>query len=134
MPRTPEEQPTAFSRAVAQGIADAIDEAGMSQAAVARKAGLSVNYFNERMRMVKSFTLSDIDKIAGALRFNPARFLLAIDAEQTSAPNVGRNDDTSGIDELGVLTEDELSKRDLDLAALRDQENPTDGNDARPRP
>jgi transcriptional regulator with XRE-family HTH domain len=112
MPRTPEEEPTSFSRAVAQGIADAIEEAGMSQAAVARKAGLSTNYFNERMRLVKSFTLSDIDKIARALRFNPARFLLDVDPQ-----NVGPADDASDTDELPILTRADMEQRRWDLAA-----------------
>lgn len=48
--------------------------------------------------------------------------------------DVGWNGDTAGIDNLGILTKTELEKRDFDKAALRDQEDTSDGDDARPSP
>jgi transcriptional regulator with XRE-family HTH domain len=55
--------------------------------------------------------------------------------EERKMEDVGRNGDTAGIDELGILTKTELGKRDFDKAALRDQEEGTsDGDDARPSP
>ena len=52
-----------------------------SQAWLARKADLSENYLSERLRLVKSFTLTDIEKIADALGIDPVQFLLDMDRE-----------------------------------------------------
>lgn len=81
MGKKAEEVPGAFSIAVAKGIADAIDLADMSQAAVARRSGMSATYLGERLLLRKSFTLHDIEKLSRTLHLDPVRFLIDVDVE-----------------------------------------------------
>lgn len=99
----------------------------MSQADIARGTDLSANYLGERLRDEKAFTLSDVEQIAEFFDLEPDTFLIEV-----SRAYVGAEGDTAGVEQLGVLTAEELAKRDLDLAALKDEKGTTDGDDAGP--
>lgn len=114
VPTNKEQPPTPYSRATSAAIRARIDRLGVSNAAVARKSGLSANYLNERLRDEKSFTLSDIDMLATYFEIAPARLM----READQLMSVSGHDDTLGTDELPILTASELKQRDLDLAAM----------------
>jgi len=137
---TKEPKPTPFSLETARAIKARIDHLGVSNAAVARRTGLSANYLNERLREEKSFTLSDVERLASYFGVEPGALMRSVLNPDVSAPA-----DTSLIDEIPVLTRDELQKEDLGLAAhhgedatqqLAVDEEPDqeadDGDDARP--
>jgi transcriptional regulator with XRE-family HTH domain len=132
VPTKREQPPTAFAVATTREIKARIEELGVTNAAVARKTGLSQNYLNERLREEKSFTLSDIEHLADYFKVSPAELMAA--AELRIAVDVGAGSDTSLVDEIPVLTAGELAKRDLAKAAFTapDQED-DDAHDARPR-
>lgn len=86
MPTTPEQPPTPFAIQTTRAIKARVDRLGVSNAAVARKAGFSPNYLNERFREEKSFTLSDIERLANYFEITPAQLMR--EAEEISVGGV----------------------------------------------
>jgi transcriptional regulator with XRE-family HTH domain len=115
--RKAESEPSPFSRAVAEGLKARIKEEDISQAAAARKAGMSSSYLNERLLLKKSFTLSDIEALGRALHFEPARFLIDVDDEPFP-------ENVAYINVVPALEDDDLRTAELDpekIAATKDE-------------
>jgi transcriptional regulator with XRE-family HTH domain len=92
VPTKREQPPTPFSVRAARVVKARIDRLGVSNAAVARKSGLSQNYLNERLREEKSFTLSDVERLATYFEITPAQLMLEAESVDVSG---GADDDFS---------------------------------------
>lgn len=78
VPRRAEPQPSEYARAVSAAIRRMRDDRGESNAEIARRTTLSANYIAERLRDLKSFTLTDIELLGEHFGFDPADFLGAV--------------------------------------------------------
>lgn len=93
VPRVPESEPTAFSKAVTAAIRRLKADRRASNADIAAKTTLSANYIAERLRDEKSFTLSDMEELGDFFGFEPGAFLVQAAPTPSNVrelrPNVG---------------------------------------------
>ncbi len=101
---------------------------------LAGRSSRAKDYWRGIFSHEKPLTVNDVAEVAAIIGMTPVQLVQAAEARIAPAIliHVVPTGDTAGVDELTVLTKAELQQRDLELAALRDQEN-QDGNDARTR-
>jgi transcriptional regulator with XRE-family HTH domain len=86
VPRRPESEPTAFSKAATAAVRRLKADKRISNADISAATGMSTNYIAERLRDEKSFTLNDIELVADFFGIDATDFL--IDARAASRSNV----------------------------------------------